>query len=154
MLKLPAGYGCDAGDATDENGGAARQQQPRGDAQQHQYHNLPVAVAVPLSGIPNLQRQRSLNGPGGNGSGGAPVRRKTAHQFSFRSLTGSEFIRLADFAGKVRPPASLSVCVSGGMMGGACVAPPTFCTYKRWWTSVRAADTCRLQRNEAAGVVC
>lgn len=100
MLKLPAGYGCDAGDATDENGAAARQAQAQ---QQQQFHNLPVAVAVPMSGIPNLQRQRSLNAPGGSGSGagGAPVRRKTAHQFSFRSLTGSEFIRLADFAGKV-----------------------------------------------------
>jgi hypothetical protein len=102
MLKLPAGYGCDAGDATDENGAAARQAQAQAQAQQ-QFHNLPVAVAVPMSGIPNLQRQRSLNAPGGSGStgGGAPVRRKTAHQFSFRSLTGSEFIRLADFAGKV-----------------------------------------------------
>lgn len=98
MLKLPAGYGCDAGDATDErqaqNQNQNHNQQPR--ASDAQYANLPVAVPVSMAGAPSLQRQRSLNGPGAS-----PARRKTAHQFSFRSLTGQEFIRLADFAGKV-----------------------------------------------------
>lgn len=111
MLKLPSGYGCDAGDSGDEGSSGSRGARagssdggypaPQPSPPPSQYHNLPVAVAVPMSGgaVPNLQRQRSLNGAGANVG---PVRRKTAHQFSFRSLTGSEFIRLADYAGKVR----------------------------------------------------
>lgn len=81
MLKMPSGSGCDVSE----------------DAQQQQQH-LPMAVAVPV-GAPSLQRLRSNNG---SGNGASPVqRRKTAHQFSFRSLVGGDYLRLADYAGKV-----------------------------------------------------
>lgn len=83
MLKMPSGSGCDVSE----------------DSQQQQQH-LPMAVAVPM-GAPSLHRQRS-NNANGSGNGASPVqRRKTAHQFSFRSLVGGDYLRLADYAGKV-----------------------------------------------------
>ncbi|RLN06236.1 hypothetical protein BBJ28_00016171 [Nothophytophthora sp. Chile5] len=103
-MKLPSGYGCDTGSGDEASSASPSASTPsdegcvngvlRPQQQQQQYHDLPVAVAVPMTGVPNLERHRS---------GGAvpPARRKTAHNFSFRSLTGSEFIRLADYAGKV-----------------------------------------------------
>ncbi|KAJ0400627.1 hypothetical protein P43SY_000912 [Pythium insidiosum] len=90
MNKLPVGSGCD-----DD---AAHQQLPLEEQEPMttSFHSspLPVAVAVPVSAsVPAITRSRS----GGSASG----RRKTIHQFSFRSLVGNEIIRLADFAGKV-----------------------------------------------------
>ncbi|KAG7400081.1 Glutathione peroxidase 2 [Phytophthora boehmeriae] len=101
MMKLPSGYGCETtnGDGTST---AAQNDQDcvngnfRPASQSQQYHNLPVAVAVPVTGAPSSSSPDRLR----SGSS-APSRRKTAHNFSFRSLTGSKFIRLADYAGKV-----------------------------------------------------
>ncbi|GMF30520.1 unnamed protein product [Phytophthora lilii] len=103
MMKLPTGYGCETTNGDDAPGsgaaGAAQEADcPNGvlrpASQQNQYHNLPVAVAVPVTGI-----QSSAVSSPDRARGSAP-RRKTAHNFSFRSLTCSKFIRLADFAGK------------------------------------------------------
>ncbi|CAH0514167.1 unnamed protein product [Peronospora belbahrii] len=55
------------------------------------YHHLPVAVAVSMTNTvssPDLTRSTSS------------ARRKTAHHFSFRTLIGSNHLRLADYAGK------------------------------------------------------
>jgi glutathione peroxidase len=104
MMKLPTGYGCETTNGDDSaaatsNGARSSTQEAENCAngvlrpaaqQQQQYHNLPVAVAVPVTGVASPDRTRS----------GSTPRRKTAHSFSFRSLTGSKFIRLADYAGK------------------------------------------------------
>uniref|UniRef100_K3X328 Glutathione peroxidase n=1 Tax=Globisporangium ultimum (strain ATCC 200006 / CBS 805.95 / DAOM BR144) TaxID=431595 RepID=K3X328_GLOUD len=98
MMKLPSGSGCDSGDehAHQPNGNFHHQNQ------QQYLQNIPVAVPVPSSSMPSLNRQRSAGTP--NTPPNASLqqqRRKTVHQFSFRSLTGGEYIRLADYAGKV-----------------------------------------------------
>ncbi|GMF38160.1 unnamed protein product [Phytophthora fragariaefolia] len=103
-MKLPAGYGCEttnADDAAAGNGNGRTQDAEdcangvlRPASQQNQYHNLPVAV--PVTGI----RSSAAASPDRARTSSAAARRKTAHNFSFRSLTGSKFIRLADFAGK------------------------------------------------------
>lgn len=98
MLKLPSSSGCDSGDEhaqqhPQQHHGASTNNFHHHNQQQY-LQNIPVAVAVPMA--PSLQRQRSA----GSSASNAPVRRKTAHQFSFKSLTGNEYIRLADYAGK------------------------------------------------------
>ncbi|KAG6583006.1 glutathione peroxidase [Phytophthora cinnamomi] len=102
MMKLPAGYGCETTSADDASGRAQDGEQCtngvlRPASQQNQYHNLPVAVAVPVTGI---RASPAAQSPDRARASSAASRRKTAHNFSFRSLTGSKFIRLADFAGK------------------------------------------------------
>lgn len=111
MLKLPSSSGCDSGDEyaappssanSNGNGHAHNGNSNFHHHNQQQYlQNIPVAVPVSSSGMPmapSLQRQRSA----GNGQqAGGAQRRKTAHQFAFRALTGSDYIRLADYAGKV-----------------------------------------------------
>ncbi|KAF1319856.1 Glutathione peroxidase, partial [Globisporangium splendens] len=99
MMKLPSGSGCDSGDehVHQTNGSNFHHQN-----QQQYLQNIPVAVPVHSSNMPSLHRQRSGGSP--NTPPNASMqqqRRKTAHQFSFRSLTGGEYIRLADYAGKV-----------------------------------------------------
>jgi glutathione peroxidase len=101
MLKLPPSTGCDSGDeyappsgsssrsdAHNANGGGSGFHHQQ---QQQFLNNIPVAVPVSSS-------------PSRNRSGSSPPQRsgarKTVHQFSFRSLTGGEYIRLADYAGK------------------------------------------------------
>ncbi|KAL4129596.1 hypothetical protein KRP22_007507 [Phytophthora ramorum] len=105
MMKLPTGYGCEttSGDDAALDASAATTARDSEDCvngvlrpasqSQQQYHNLPVAVAVPVTG------SSSAASPDRARAGSAP-RRKSAHNFSFRSLTGSKFIRLADYAGK------------------------------------------------------
>lgn len=98
MLKLPP-TGCDSGDEHSTNG---HNSSSGGFHHQQQFlNNIPVAIPVPSSSSasmsPSLQRQRSGSSPAPNGGSRA---RKTAHQFSFRSLTGGDYIRLADYAGK------------------------------------------------------
>ncbi|KAG1689474.1 hypothetical protein DVH05_002143 [Phytophthora capsici] len=103
MMKLPAGYGCETTneDEASANGNGTQQTDDcvngvlRPASQSQQYHNLPVAVAVPVTGVSS-----SASSPDRVRSGSAPRRGKTAHNFSFRSLIGSKFIRLADYAGK------------------------------------------------------
>ncbi|KAG1692436.1 hypothetical protein DVH05_025401 [Phytophthora capsici] len=103
MMKLPAGYGCEttSEDEASANGNGTQQTDDcvngvlRPASQSQQYHNLPVAVAVPVTGVSS-----SASSPDRVRSGSAPRRGKTAHNFSFRSLIGSKFIRLADYAGK------------------------------------------------------
>ncbi|GAB9464829.1 Glutathione peroxidase [Globisporangium polare] len=111
MLKLPSSSGCDSGDeyaasppsASNGHGHAHNGNSNFHHHNQQQYlQNIPVAVPVSSSGMPmapSLQRERSA-GNGQQQAGGAQ-RRKTAHQFAFRALTGSDYIRLADYAGKV-----------------------------------------------------
>lgn len=102
-MKLPSGYGCertysDANSSVIESVNAARDPETyangvlRPASQNQQYQNLPMAVAVPFSS--------SASSPDRVPSGAAQIRRKTAHSFSFRSLVGSQSIRLADYAGK------------------------------------------------------
>ncbi|KAL7694270.1 putative glutathione peroxidase, Thioredoxin-like superfamily [Plasmopara halstedii] len=102
-MKLPSGYGCAT---TDSDGSSTATGDSntvhdsetcangvlRPTSQNQQYRNLPMAVAVPISS--------SGSCPDSGRSSMANNRRKTAHNFSFRSLIGSKFIRLADYAGK------------------------------------------------------
>lgn len=113
MLKFPPSSGCDSGDEYAASPSSATAANSNGNSHTHnsnsnfhhnqqQYlHNIPVAVPVSSSSgmpmAPSLQRQRSA-GSGQQAGGGQ--RRKTVHQFAFRALTGSEYIRLADYAGK------------------------------------------------------
>ncbi|TYZ62804.1 hypothetical protein PybrP1_007782 [[Pythium] brassicae (nom. inval.)] len=108
MLKLPSSTGgCDSGDeyAAPPPGSATRADAHNGNGggfhQQQFLQNIPVAVPVSSSSAmsPSVQRQRSGSNPAPNGSAQRGAR-KTAHQFSFRSLTGGEYIRLADYVGK------------------------------------------------------
>ncbi|KAE8913065.1 hypothetical protein PF005_g4856 [Phytophthora fragariae] len=101
-MKLPSGYGCettttndDATNGRSNSGEDCANGVLRPASQQSQYHNLPVAVAVPMPGI----RASSAAASTAHSPDRAP-RRKSAHNFSFRSLTGSKFLRLADFTGK------------------------------------------------------
>ncbi|KAK1931733.1 Glutathione peroxidase 1 [Phytophthora citrophthora] len=104
-MKLPAGYGCETTNEDDTSANSNGNGTQEGDdcvngvlrpaSQSQQYRNLPVAVAVPVTGISS-----SASSPDRVRSGSAPRRGKTAHNFSFRSLIGSKFIRLADYAGK------------------------------------------------------
>ncbi|DAZ93637.1 TPA: hypothetical protein N0F65_007971 [Lagenidium giganteum] len=72
---MPTTSGCDVEVHQDDNGGE--------DA------TVPVAVRVTDSGT---SRARAVSNPS---------RRKTVHQFSFRSLVGQQYVRLSEFAGKV-----------------------------------------------------
>ncbi|TDH71612.1 hypothetical protein CCR75_003522 [Bremia lactucae] len=94
-MKLPSGFGCETANdeaaAATANGSTADNIETcangilRPVSRSQEYHNLPMAVAVPVSA---------------SNPSNATQHRKTAHNFSFRSLTGYKFIRLADYSGK------------------------------------------------------
>ncbi|KAI9915449.1 hypothetical protein PsorP6_007444 [Peronosclerospora sorghi] len=94
-MKLPSGNGCETTKDGDLNGNGTSTQESetcsngvlRRASHSHPYRNLPVAVAVPMTGVASSSAL-SMN------------HRKTVHNFSFRSLTGSTLLRLADYAGK------------------------------------------------------
>ncbi|CAI5701355.1 hypothetical protein KXD40_007982 [Peronospora effusa] len=104
MKKLPSGSGCETTntDGSNTNGNGTQEVESCTNSvflsasASQQYHNLPVAVAVPMTGIASS----SASSPDSIRGAGSASRRKTAHNFSFRSLTGSTFLRLADYAGK------------------------------------------------------
>lgn len=60
-MKLPTGYGCETTNGDDASNGRSASAAQDGEdcvngvlrpaSQQNQYHNLPVAVAVPVTGI-------------------------------------------------------------------------------------------------------
>jgi glutathione peroxidase len=103
MLKLPSGSGCDtSGDESSPRMPAVMSTSSGANAHfvPNHVHNLPVAIPVSGGGPPAISRSRS--GGANNGTvGNASHRKKTIHQFSFRSLVGNDILRLSDYAGKV-----------------------------------------------------
>ncbi|CAI5719382.1 unnamed protein product [Peronospora destructor] len=101
MKKLSSGHGCEITNTDGSNGtsNATRESDSCTNgvllsaSASQQYQKLPVAVAVPMTGIASSSTFNCTRV-------GSAARRKTAHSFSFRSLAGSNFLRLADYAGK------------------------------------------------------